>query len=307
MPLVSIMMPVFNAQLFIEQALESLLKQDYNNIEIVILDNLSTDETPRICRLYMEQDQRVRYICDVTPATSHEAANRLVNYIHGEFCMIACDDDLWEPCYISRLVGFLLEHKEVGLCYSRRGEVDEQGIRTLSGQPRYLLTQLNSTFKNFRLYLRQRTVVPMIFGVFRTSIYRDALPFELFDQTFYNVDNLFMLRILASSKVHGISDILFFYRQKDRKKGKEGSTDKKMRSPVPSNPYKRFLYHVKHQIVFAEKIFSVIKTSRFTNRQRLLLFSYTGLICLFYLIMLLPGMTRLYSGLRRYVKKFHSP
>lgn len=66
LPLVSMMMPVFNGQNFIRYSIETLLKQDYQNIELIILDNLSTDNTRIICQEYEKLDSRVRYICDET-------------------------------------------------------------------------------------------------------------------------------------------------------------------------------------------------------------------------------------------------
>ena len=61
-PLVSICIPVFNGQRFLCQALESLLAQDYENIEVVVLDNISTDDTREICLSYANRDARLRYI-----------------------------------------------------------------------------------------------------------------------------------------------------------------------------------------------------------------------------------------------------
>ena len=98
--LVSVWMPVLNGELFLSQALDSLLGQDYDNIEIIILDNMSTDNTQKICQQSAKKDSRIRYILDDTNRITHDAANHLANYINDEYCILACDDDLWEPEYI---------------------------------------------------------------------------------------------------------------------------------------------------------------------------------------------------------------
>jgi glycosyltransferase involved in cell wall biosynthesis len=304
-PLVSVMMPVFNSQDFIRLALDSLLAQDYFNIEVIVLDNLSSDETPNICREYVERDSRVRYFCDKTPCLSHEAASRLMGYVSGDYCMLACDDDLWEPNYISHLLRILLEYDDVGMAYSRRGEVDVKGVRTMSGSPKLLLRLDNTKFKNFVLYLLLRPIVPMVFGLFRTSVYRQTLPFKVFDKTLYDADNHFLLKFLTFFKVHGVEEILFYYRTKDRSIGKEGSTDKNLRSTVPINALERFVYKAKHQLVFGKEIFKIIKQSNFPILQRVLLKIYTVSVCLFYISNMIPGANRLLSLFKKILRRVH--
>ncbi len=83
--LVSIMMPVMNGEAFLEAALDCILAQDYTNFEITILDNLSTDKTPEICRRYAAADKRVRYVRDSEDRITHDAANHLATFVRGEF------------------------------------------------------------------------------------------------------------------------------------------------------------------------------------------------------------------------------
>lgn len=59
-PLVSIGLPVYNGELYVARALESLLAQDLDDFEIVICDNASQDSTAEICTAYAERDPRVR-------------------------------------------------------------------------------------------------------------------------------------------------------------------------------------------------------------------------------------------------------
>src|SRR5687768_698587 len=60
-PRVSLGMPVYNGEPFIVEALDSLLAQTFEDFEIVICDNASTDGTEEICRMYAEKDERIRY------------------------------------------------------------------------------------------------------------------------------------------------------------------------------------------------------------------------------------------------------
>lgn len=61
-PLVSIGLPVYNGERYLGLALDSLLAQDYENFQLIISDNASTDTTAEICRQYMTRDNRIRYV-----------------------------------------------------------------------------------------------------------------------------------------------------------------------------------------------------------------------------------------------------
>lgn len=259
--LVTIMMPVLNGESFLPLALDSLLAQDYPNFEIVILDNQSTDRTGEICRQYQRQDSRIRYIRDVVNRISHEAANHLAKYIEGEFCMLACDDDLWTPTCLSTLVKYLQQHREVGLVYPNACYVDVEGnkgnLRLLSR--RHIYSRGDSCVRNLWRYLGQRRVVPTIFGLYRTEAYLRALPFDTFDETIADVDNLFLVKLLTFSPVHGLEDVLFYYRNKYR--GHDASLS--VGRPNGTSAFGVWLYFAKHQWRFLRKVVNLLAESRF--------------------------------------------
>lgn len=304
-PLISAMMPVFNAQNFIRHSIESLLKQDYENIELIILDNLSTDDTRIICEEYAKSDSRVRYICDETPCISHEAVNRLIKYVNGEYCMIACDDDLYDTSYIKRMLDVLLEDESIGMVYSRMGSVDVFGNIMKSSPTKLWFKRQNSLIKNFILFLWIRSCVPMVFGLFRTNLCRQTLPFQVFDKTLYDADNKFMLEFLAVNKVHCVDETLFYYRSKNRMVEKEDSTDKKSRESAPPTAYGRFVYLSKHQVLFTKEIFKIIDQSDFGRTQKFILKIFTVLSFLNFIIGLIPVVNRLVYLAKAAVRKFY--
>jgi glycosyltransferase involved in cell wall biosynthesis len=94
-PLVSIGMPVFNGENFISEALDSLLCQNYKNIEIIISDNCSTDRTETICRKYSKLDTRIFY---KRQPSNLGAVNNFLEVLRrskGNYFMWASADDLW--------------------------------------------------------------------------------------------------------------------------------------------------------------------------------------------------------------------
>jgi len=127
MPLVSIGLPVYNGESFIQRALDDLLAQDYANLELIISDNGSTDRTGDICLACQAKDGRVRYHRNDTNI------GMMGNFIHtldlarGEYFMFAAYDDRWSPAFISALLAELDAHTESAVAMSALDVVDEKG------------------------------------------------------------------------------------------------------------------------------------------------------------------------------------
>lgn len=128
-PLVSIGMPVYNEQAYLELALASLRAQTYPNLEIVICDNASTDDTLAICRRHAAQDARIRI--DVAPLNRGVTANfrRAEQLAEGEYFMWACGHDLWSPSLVEECVSLLEAHPEATLAYASSDWIGADGSR----------------------------------------------------------------------------------------------------------------------------------------------------------------------------------
>lgn len=114
-PLVSIGMPVFNAQKYIRRALDSLLSQTYPNFEIIISDNCSEDETADICKRYAELDKRVRLSINKTNLGINANFKIVYRKALGKYFMWAACDDYWEPEFIKKLVNELESNPGAGV------------------------------------------------------------------------------------------------------------------------------------------------------------------------------------------------
>jgi glycosyltransferase involved in cell wall biosynthesis len=114
-PLVSVGIPTYNRTEMLRRAVESVLAQDYLNLEVVISDNASTDGTQALCQDLCLRDERVHYIRQSTnkgPIANHHEVFRRSN---GELFMYLGDDDWLDPSYVSQCVSALLEQPELAL------------------------------------------------------------------------------------------------------------------------------------------------------------------------------------------------
>jgi glycosyltransferase involved in cell wall biosynthesis len=117
-PRLTIGLPTYNGEQYLPEAIEALLGQSYEDFELIISDNASTDSTPDICRQYEKQDSRVRHLRqprNIGLAPNH---NVLVHEARGELFKWASDDDLYARDLLKRCVDALDEHPEAVLAHS---------------------------------------------------------------------------------------------------------------------------------------------------------------------------------------------
>jgi glycosyltransferase involved in cell wall biosynthesis len=117
-PLVSILIPVYNRENMIATALSSAMAQTYPNIEIVVVDNCSTDRTYEVVQEYARRDQRIRCFRNDENLGPVRNWKRCLEYSRGEYVKILFSDDWLEPDAVERLLIPLMEHPDAGFSYS---------------------------------------------------------------------------------------------------------------------------------------------------------------------------------------------
>ena len=114
-PLVSVIMPVYNTELYLAEAIDSFLAQTFSDFELILVDDGSTDNSAAIIQAYVERDSRVRSF--PLPLNMGEAAAR--NHGHeqarGELLAIADSDDVFAPDRLEKQVAFLRANPEIGV------------------------------------------------------------------------------------------------------------------------------------------------------------------------------------------------
>jgi len=125
--LVSIGIPVRNGDRYLAHALDSILAQTYERIEVVIGDNASTDGTEAICRRYAATDPRLRYVRHATNIGAGPNHNFVVEQCSGDYFRWATHDDVCAPELVERCVEVLDSRPEVVLVYPRTRLIDGDG------------------------------------------------------------------------------------------------------------------------------------------------------------------------------------
>ncbi|OFW62052.1 MAG: hypothetical protein A2133_09450 [Actinobacteria bacterium RBG_16_64_13] len=126
-PRISIGLPVHNGGRLLEQAIRCHLEQDYEDLELIISDNASTDDTQDICEEYARRDPRVRYYRNPENLGMVANFNRVFMLARGEYFKWAAHDDSCAPNHVSRCVELLDDTPTAVLCQSQATLVDEEG------------------------------------------------------------------------------------------------------------------------------------------------------------------------------------
>ena len=108
-PLISVIVPAYNAAAFLDQCLQSIVAQTYRNLEIIVVDDGSTDGTHAMCDRWAERDERIRIIHQ--PNGGHSAArNTALDAMTGELVMMVDSDDVVHPAFAATLLKVMLQH-----------------------------------------------------------------------------------------------------------------------------------------------------------------------------------------------------
>ena len=133
MPTVSICLPVYNGATYLAKAIESALTQSYENFELLISDDCSTDETPGIVQTYAKQDKRIKAWVNATNLGHYPNYNACIEKALGKYIKLFAQDDILHPTLVERFVSVFEENANISLVNCARRWIDTNG-QTIKAQ-----------------------------------------------------------------------------------------------------------------------------------------------------------------------------
>ena len=192
-------MAAYNAEKYIKQAIPSILNQSFEDFELLIVNDGSTDQT--VAAVQSFDDPRIRLIHNESNQGLVFTRNRALKEARGEFIAILDSDDIAVPERLQVQYDFMLRHTEVALCSGHAALIDEKGIAT--GQQFIVPTD----DVNMEVFFGNPFINPA--AMFRTAVlrelggYRDFAPAEDYD---------FFLRVSEKYRVGNLDQLLVYYR-----------------------------------------------------------------------------------------------
>lgn len=151
-PLVSVIMPAYNAERFIGEAILSILNQTYKNFELIIIEDSSIDNT--LAEIEKWKDQRIRLFCNEKNRGISYSTNRGIALSKGEYIALLDDDDIAEPERLSIQVEYMRKNTDIDIVGGRYMEIDEEGniiqyCNEPRNNPKYIKVMLLFHFMDF--------------------------------------------------------------------------------------------------------------------------------------------------------------
>lgn len=170
---VSIGMPVFNGSEKIQRALDSLLAQKFDDYEIIISDNCSTDATRSIIQAYAKEHEHVRVTYQSENVGALANFRRVLDKAGGEYFFWAPHDDRWPEDFVETAVKTLDRYPDAAGCLGTVQYIDREGRIFATSKPPYGL-ECSNAFQRVRNYLLNGTTDNLIYGVFRRNVLLNA-------------------------------------------------------------------------------------------------------------------------------------
>lgn len=203
--LFSIVMPAYNTEKYISEAIESVLCQSYSNWELIIVDDGSTDNSLSIIDDYSSKDQRIKSIHTENGGVS-AARNRALKEVKGDYISFIDSDDIYHPKRLETVAGILKEHQNCDLIISRHHEFRDGNIIQLEEKGNVVVVYdhiLESVLENTKnQYMCNVTI---------KSIVRNVVSFQTLK---FGEDHCFIRDCACYCKEMVITEqVLYYYRR----------------------------------------------------------------------------------------------
>jgi glycosyltransferase involved in cell wall biosynthesis len=251
---VSIGLPVFNSERFLQKKIESLLNQTFPYFEIIISDNASTDSTFKICQEYAKKDKRIRYVRQEKNMGVWGNYEFILKEAKNEYFMWTAVDDIMEPTFLEDNINILEADKNVAVSISKIKIYGEMTEFLNSGSNHGTFSKFIKNFlKDFghldsypvdgiyesriKNYFKNISHNIVFYGVYRTHQIRQSFVNKLF---LWN-DGATILNILRFGEIFVLDKILLYiYDGGMSRTGMIGVTLKLNRGIWPIFPYMQF-------------------------------------------------------------------
>lgn len=203
--LVSIIIPLYNSEKYIGDCIESCLRQEYENIEVIVIDDGSTDDGLSVAKKDVQRDKRVKVFHTRNCGVS-SARNTGIKKSHGKYVCFLDADDCLDKGFVGTMINYMVKYR-ADFCFSRNvWDIKQKNIKQMGASGR-LVTSSDAE----ALLLSQEVAV----GCWNKMYTRSILSTHLFREDLFYGEGLFFINKIAhdSSRVVVCEDALYHYRK----------------------------------------------------------------------------------------------
>ena len=198
--LVSVIMPAYNAERYIEEAITSVINQTYTNWELIVIDDGSKDNTAEIVKQFAEKDKRITLYLNEKNMGVAKTRNRGFDMAKGEYIALLDSDDIWLPEKLENQLK-LAEETKAELVYTSYSIIDTDGNKSKDD---YIVAEKT----DFESLLKEN-----IIGCSTVLLKKEISDNYKFSKEYAHEDYVFMLQLLRDGKVaRGVQEVMVRYR-----------------------------------------------------------------------------------------------
>lgn len=202
-PLISVIVPVYNTQDYLARCIDSIIGQTYSNLEIILVDDGSSDKSPNICDNYALIDNRILVVHKTNGGISH-ARNYGLDLAKGEYVTFIDSDDFIHPKFMKFLLYHCLkDSSEIAACGLYKGSGDEFRADLKAGI---------QVFTKTGAFLSRKIKSGVVGKIYKTSLF-EALRFPVSDHFNYEDEALTYQLVYLCNKVSITNRELYYYFQ----------------------------------------------------------------------------------------------
>lgn len=193
-PIISVIVPIYNVELYLEECIDSILNQSYKNLEVILVDDGSLDSCGQICENYKIKDSRIKVIHKKNGGLS-DARNAGMKYVEGEYVTFVDSDDYIADNFISVLYETLRSY-DADISISKMKRTSRRNEKS------------NGSYMNMEVFGQEEAMIRMLYGTpYGTSACAKLYKKKLFENIEFPVgkfsEDLFTIykTILKSTKI----------------------------------------------------------------------------------------------------------
>ena len=215
-----VFIPVYNAEKFLSQAIESVLSQTYSDWDMLLLDDCSTDDSFKIAMRYAESDSRIMAVRNSSNLGMLLNWNKGLTFGEDDFLVKLDADDYWHPHMLEKSMEVLNRFPEVGLVFSKYCNVNEAG-EVLGGSeiifPEFAKDKSFSTLSLVQMGADKMLSFPVLrqgVSVMRKSVVEFVGPYRqlITPETQAATDTEFYFRVGCHYRIHCLDQLYYYYR-----------------------------------------------------------------------------------------------
>ncbi len=206
-PLVTVGVALYNHEKYIKECLESIVKQTYKNIELIVIDDGSSDNSYQIAKKYLQAQTYNKNFKIFTRQNKGmcKTLNEIAKMANGKYISFVGSDDFWHQDKIKLQVDYLESHPKITLVHSNSIHIDEKGKKIKKTNFSNMINSGNV----YRAMIFSKGGINTPSHLYRTSIYKEI---GYYDESFKFEDTDFWLRLTKNHLVGFIDKELTYYR-----------------------------------------------------------------------------------------------